>query len=205
MPVPSSADTVELDDQLIFDEPNYAEDSTTHWSGTMEFDLNAERRKIYEEITTSRSSNMGQLFFDCGGSRTGKPYLWKALVARLRPQFLLSHWTAGMASLLLLGRRTALSIFMIPLDIKKFSTCMIKRKSNLAKLTQRATLVIYDDAPMTLRNAFHVVNRTWIKPLANPKLARAPLGGKTCWSSLVLGSKLLWTIIMKARRLYRKI
>jgi len=87
---------------------------------------------------------LGELFFVYGGGGTGKTYLWRTLITHLRGEkkIVLVVASSGIASMLLPGGRTAHSKFKIPIDITEFSTCTIKRQSNLAKLIHQTSLII---------------------------------------------------------------
>ncbi len=54
----------------------------------------------------------------------------------------------GIASLLLLGGRTAHSRFKIPINLHDDSTCNITQQMKVAKLVLKADLIIWDEAPM---------------------------------------------------------
>ncbi|XP_071715040.1 uncharacterized protein [Rutidosis leptorrhynchoides] len=56
--------------------------------------------------------------------------------------------------------RTALSRFVIPLELMENSTCSIKQKTHLAALMHEARLIIWDEAPMTQRYAFEALDKT---------------------------------------------
>ncbi|GMF28377.1 unnamed protein product [Phytophthora fragariaefolia] len=59
-----------------------------------------------------------------------------------------------------MGGRTAHSTFKIPLKLTNKSICAIYKQSHLKSLIQRASLVIWDEAPMTHRHSFEAVDRT---------------------------------------------
>ena len=74
---------------------------------------------------------------------TGKTYVYNTLCYSLCGQgkIVLCVASSGIASLLLIGGRTAHSTFEIPIEIHEGSTCSIGKNSDLAKLTD---LVIWD-------------------------------------------------------------
>ncbi|GMF58154.1 unnamed protein product [Phytophthora fragariaefolia] len=74
-----------------------------------------------------------------------------------------------------MGGRTAHSTFKIPLKLTNKSTCAIYKQSHLKSLIQRASLVIWDEAPMTHRHAFEAVDRTLRDIMDNDQ---EPFGGK---------------------------
>ncbi len=68
--------------------------------------------------------------------------------------------SSGIASLLLLGSRTAHSRFKIPIDLHNELTCNITQHMKVAELVRKADLIIWDEASMMHRRAFEVVDRT---------------------------------------------
>ncbi|KAE8992119.1 hypothetical protein PR001_g21028 [Phytophthora rubi] len=108
---------------------------------------------------------------------TGKStLLWYILAkVRLSGKIAIAMASSGIASLLLMGGRTAHSTFKIHLKLNDKSTCAIYKQSNLTTLIQRASLVIWDEAPMTHRHAFEAVDRTLRDIMDNDQ---APFGGK---------------------------
>ncbi len=56
--------------------------------------------------------------------------------------------SSGIASLLLLGGKTAHSRFKIPIDLHDESTCNITQQMKVAELVRKADLIIWDEAPM---------------------------------------------------------
>ncbi|KAE8881433.1 hypothetical protein PF003_g34407 [Phytophthora fragariae] len=94
---------------------------------------------------------------------------------RLSGKIAIAVASSGIASLLLMGGRTAHSTFRIPLKLNDKSTCAIYKQSNLKTLIQRASLVIWDEAPMTHRHAFEAVDRTLRDIMDNDQ---EPFGGK---------------------------
>jgi hypothetical protein len=68
--------------------------------------------------------------------------------------------SSRIASLLLLGDRTAHSRFKIPIDLHDESTCNITQQMKVAKLVRKANLIIWDEAPMMHRRDFEAIDRT---------------------------------------------
>ena len=66
----------------------------------------------------------------------------------------------GIASLLLPGGRTAHSRFKIPINLTEDSLCQIPRQSDEDKLLQKASVIIWDEAPMMHKHAFEAFDRT---------------------------------------------
>lgn len=94
---------------------------------------------------------------------------------RLDGKIAIAVASSGVASLLLMGGRTAHSTFKIPLKLHEHSICSISKQSHLRKFIERASLVIWDEAPMTHRHAFEAVDRTLRDVMNND---REPFGGK---------------------------
>jgi len=89
--------------------------------------------------------------------------------------------SSRIASLLLLGGRTAHSRFKIPIDLHNESTCNITQQMKVAELVRKDVLIIWDEAPMMHRRAFEVVDRT-LRDLMQLDDAHATdkiIGGKT--------------------------
>ncbi|GMF51137.1 unnamed protein product [Phytophthora fragariaefolia] len=84
--------------------------------------------------------------------------------------------SSGIAASLLMGGRTAHSTFKIPLKLDEKSVCSIHKQSKWKKLFQEASLIIWDEAPMTHRHAFEAVDRSLRDVLNNDE---DPFGGKT--------------------------
>jgi ATP-dependent DNA helicase PIF1 len=75
--------------------------------------LNCEQINIYDAIIRSVTENKGGFFFVYGHGGTGKTYLWKTLICRLRSEgkIVIAVASSGIAALLLPGGRTAHSRF----------------------------------------------------------------------------------------------
>ncbi|KAF8102827.1 hypothetical protein N665_0193s0010 [Sinapis alba] len=81
---------------------------------------------------------------------TGNTFLWSLLYAaiRYRGEICLNVASSGIASLLLLGGRTAHSRFGILINPDEFSTCTVKPGTDQAYLLKSASLIIWDEPPM---------------------------------------------------------
>ena len=107
-------------------------------------------------------SNKGDFLFVYGHGGTGKTYLWKTIICRLRLEgkIVIAVASSGIAALLLLGERTAHSRFQIPIPVTDNSTCGIKQGSQIAELMTKASLIIWDEALMTHRNCFEPIDHS---------------------------------------------
>ncbi|XP_020080716.1 ATP-dependent DNA helicase PIF1-like [Ananas comosus] len=124
--------------------------------------LTHEQLTVYRSVLASVYENKGGVFFVYGHGGTGKTYLWRTIIAKLRSEskIVLAVASSGIASLLLPGGRTAHSRFKIPIKVDDFSTCEIKKGTQLAKLLNHTSLIIWDEAPMNHRNCFEALDKS---------------------------------------------
>ncbi|GJZ51267.1 ATP-dependent DNA helicase PIF1 [Tanacetum coccineum] len=124
--------------------------------------LNPEQRVIYEDVVKSVHNKKGNFYFIYGPGGTGKTFLYKTIISRLRSErkIVLAVASSGIASLLLSAGRTAHSRFVIPLELMENSMCGIKQNTQLAELMQEVQLIIWDEAPMTQKYAFEALDIT---------------------------------------------
>ncbi|KAL6174793.1 hypothetical protein ACLB2K_051439 [Fragaria x ananassa] len=73
----------------------------------------------------------------------------------------LATTSSGIAANILPSGRTAHSRFKIPLKVLPSSMCSIGKQSSLAQLVRDCTAVIWDEAPMTIRDVFELVDQTF--------------------------------------------
>nr|XP_045084652.1 uncharacterized protein LOC123494084 [Aegilops tauschii subsp. strangulata] len=101
---------------------------------TVEFDmddtklvssLNLEQRVAYDEILTAVERGDGGVFFVDGPGGTGKTFLYRAMLAKVRSQGKIGIATAtsGVAASIMPGGRTAHSRFKIPLSCDDGASC----------------------------------------------------------------------------------
>ncbi|KAG3114560.1 hypothetical protein PI125_g6318 [Phytophthora idaei] len=140
--------------------------------------LNPEQKDIYDRILGAVDQpELGtKLFFIDRPGGTGKSTLLHHLFAKVRldGKIAIAVASSGIASLLLMGGRTVHSTFKISLKLNDKSTCSIYKQSHLRKLIDRASLAMWDVAPMTHRYAFKAVDRTLRDIMGND---RKPFGG----------------------------
>ena len=107
--------------------------------------LNAEQMAGYEEILDHVLKNKGQVFFVDGPGGTGKTYLYKALIAKVRSMDLIAVATAtsGIAASIMPGGRTAHSRFKIPIKLSGNTMCSFTKQNGTAELLRRASLIIW--------------------------------------------------------------
>jgi hypothetical protein len=148
--------------RLVQEELVYDRHSLTTDADNAEDKLNDDQRNAYETILNVVTNKEGKLFFVYGSGGISKTFVWTTLLSRLRGQgkIMLAVASSGIASLLLLGDRTAHSRFKIPIDLHDESTCNTTQQMKVAELVRKADLIIWDEAPMMHLRAFEVVDRT---------------------------------------------
>ncbi|CAN1790703.1 ATP-dependent DNA helicase PIF1 [Linum perenne] len=111
--------------------------------------LNNCQATAHDAILRSLSSDSNNLFFLYGHGGTGKTYLYNCIISKIRSEHKIALVVAssGIAATLLPGGVTAHSRFKIPIEVDHASTCAIKKGTNLARLMQQATLIVWDEAP----------------------------------------------------------
>jgi hypothetical protein len=112
--------------------------------------FNDDQRSTYETILNVVTNKDGKLFFVYGSGGTDKTFVWTTLLSRLRGQgkIMLAVASSGIASLLLLGGRTAHSRFKISIDLHDESIYNITQQMKVAKLVCKTNLIIWDEALM---------------------------------------------------------
>ncbi|GJX56617.1 ATP-dependent DNA helicase PIF1-like protein [Tanacetum coccineum] len=125
--------------------------------------LNPEQRIIYEDVVQSVHNKKGNFYFVYGPGGTGKTFLYKTIISRLRSDrmIVLAVASSGIASLLLPAGRTAHSRFVISLELMENRTCDINQNTQLAELMQEVQLIIWDESPMTQRYAFEALDKRY--------------------------------------------
>ncbi|XP_020082250.1 uncharacterized protein LOC109705878 [Ananas comosus] len=182
LPVPSKILPEDMDNRLLREETEYDVDALRLEHSKLFSGLNEEQLTIYCAVVSSVYENKGGIFFVYGHGGTGKTYLWQTKIARLRSKgkIVLAVASSGIASLLLPGGRTAHSRFKIPIKLDDFSTCEIKKGTQLARLIQSTSLIIWDEAPMNHRNCFEALDRSLRDILCTEEtIPENVFGGKT--------------------------
>ncbi|XP_071709130.1 uncharacterized protein [Rutidosis leptorrhynchoides] len=162
LPQPDESLLTQLDNRLIREELNYNIKEMKNLHDNLFRSLNTEQLALYERLIKAVTNQEGGLYFLYGPGGTGKTFLYNTILTKLRSEEMIALAVAssGIASLLLPGGRTAHSRFVIPLELMENSTCGIKQKTHLAALMHEARLIIWDEAPMTQRYAFEVLDKT---------------------------------------------
>jgi len=118
-------------------------------------------RDLMKSFSTSLQKR-AELFFVDGPGRTGKTFLYKALLAIVQSKGLIAIATAtsGIAASILPGERMAHSRFKIPIKIRDDSIYSFTKQSGIAEELRRASLIIWDEAAMTKRQCVETLDRS---------------------------------------------
>jgi hypothetical protein len=124
--------------------------------------LNDEQRAAYDEIMIAIDTDHRGLFFVDGLGGTGKTFLYRALLAKVRSQNKLdvAIATSGGAASIMPSGRTAHSRFKIPLTVDEGGCCTFMKQSGTAKLLQTSSLIIWDEASITKRQAVEALDNS---------------------------------------------
>nr|XP_023873461.1 ATP-dependent DNA helicase PIF2-like [Quercus suber] len=202
MPYPNTLLLGQCNDRILQEELDYDRDSLAVEHIELFNGLNFDQRYIYDAVIDSILRNKGDFLFVYGHGGTGKTYLWKTFICRLRSEgkIVIAVASSGIAALLLPGGRTTHSRYQIPIIVTNNSTCGIKQGSQIAELMTKASLIIWDEAPMTHQKCFESVDRSLrdILRFTASNSADKPFGGKT----VVLGGdfRQILPVIAEGRR-----
>ncbi|KAL6909791.1 hypothetical protein ACP4OV_001450 [Aristida adscensionis] len=138
--------------------------------------LNKEQLAGYRDIIHHVFNKKSRVFYVDGPGGTGKTFLYKALLAKVRSEGLIAIATAtsGIAASILPGGRTAHSRFKIPIKLADNTMCNFAKQSGIAELLRRASLIIWDEVAMTKRQAVETLDRS-LQDIMDCSL---PFGGK---------------------------
>ncbi|KAM3229140.1 hypothetical protein ACQJBY_060201 [Aegilops geniculata] len=140
--------------------------------------LNPEQRVAYDEILASVERGDGSVFFVDGPGGTGKTFLYRALLAKVRSEgnIAIATATSGVAASIMPGGMTAHSRFKIPLSCDDGASCTFTKQSGTAKLLRMASLILWDEATMTKRQAVEALDNSMRDIMGRRD---RPFGGKT--------------------------
>jgi hypothetical protein len=163
----------EINAKVIEDERRIPISSADIHSAEM---LNTQQRVIFEHVMRCVELKSSAIIFVDGPGGTGKSFLYCALLAAVRKRgcIALATPSSGVAASILPGGRTAHFRFKIPLEIKESMQCNVSIQSGLASLLRIATIIIWDEAPMTHRFSIEAVDRL----LQDLNSCSLPFGGK---------------------------
>ncbi|WOG93057.1 hypothetical protein DCAR_0312337 [Daucus carota subsp. sativus] len=152
------------DNNLIIEETSYDTQEMAELHKSLISSCTDEQLDIYNTIMKSVENDEGRLFFVHGSGGCGKTFLWKTLISKVRSEskIVLPVASSGIAATLMPGGRTAHSRFKIPIVLDEYSMCNISQQSDIAKLIQQTSLIIWDEAPMQHRYAFECLDRSYV-------------------------------------------
>ncbi|XP_028110161.1 uncharacterized protein LOC114308706 [Camellia sinensis] len=162
MPQPTANWSATVGNRLIF-EHQQLHDEAQQIDVQITIDrLNNGQQTAYNAITSSAFESKGTIFFLNGGAGTGKTFLYNTIALKCRSlgHIVVAVASSGIASLLLVGGRTAHSTFSIPLDVLENSVCGFSKQSLQAELFRETKLIIWDEVPMQHRHCVEAVDRT---------------------------------------------
>lgn len=177
MPLPTKNWEIVVQNRLIMEHKQLQYEGQDAKAEKNILTFNDDQRKAYELIFSSVQNRDGKTFFLNGGAGTGKTYLYNTIADKCRSlgHIVLTVASSGIASLLLLGGRTAHSTFSLPLNILEDSTCGFTKQSSTAELIRQASLIIWDEVPMQHRFCVETVDRS----LKDIRDNAQPFGGLT--------------------------
>ena len=171
------------DNNLIIEETSYDTQEMAELHKSLISSCTDEQLDIYNTIMKSVENDEGRLFFVHGSGGCGKTFLWKTLISKVRSEskIVLPVASSGIAATLMPGGRTAHSRFKIPIVLDEYSMCNISQQSDIAKLIQQTSLIIWDEAPMQHRYAFECLDRSLrdLMKSVDAKRFQMPFGGIT--------------------------
>ncbi|XP_052620975.1 uncharacterized protein LOC122194741 [Lactuca sativa] len=162
LPMPSPSLLSILRNRLILEETNYDTNLLISQNTSMVLQLNPDQLTIYEKVVDAEKNKRQLLLFVYGSGGTGKTFLWTTILSyfRSKGKIILAVAASGIASLLLPSGRTAHSRFVIPIDFTDKSSCNIKKKTQLAELLKRTSMIIWDEAPMSDHRCFEFLDKS---------------------------------------------
>ena len=182
LPMPNERKMSEIRNKLLREELNYNCDDLSQEHSVLVTQLNEIQKFVYDCVISTVNEKKSGLFFVYGHGGTGKTFLWHTIISKIRSEgkIVLAVASSGIASLLLPSGRTAHSRFKIPLTVTECSTCHIKKGTHLAKLIEKADLIIWDEAPMNHKHCFEALDKSLSDILShsNNSNKSAPFGGK---------------------------
>ncbi|XP_019176913.1 PREDICTED: uncharacterized protein LOC109172220 [Ipomoea nil] len=142
-----------MENMLIAEELTYDKERWMTEHEMLVTQLTNEHKNVYEFVMNDIDSNGCELYFVYGYRGIGKTFVWRTLSSKIRSRgdIVLNVASSGI-SLLLPGGKVTHSRFAIPLSLNEDSTCNTSQGNNLAELIIRSKLIIWDEAPKTMRD-----------------------------------------------------
>ncbi|KAL8156077.1 hypothetical protein AgCh_001236 [Apium graveolens] len=178
MPYPPEVFLYNSGNGLIVEETGYNIEQIKKQHDENYLKLNKEQKDVYEAVIESVNSNKGRQFFVYGSSGCGKTFFWQTLLFRLRSERKIVFPVASLEIAVVLqdGGRTAHSCFHIPIILDQCSVAGIKHGTDLAKLLQNTSLIIWDEAPMQHQHGIESVDKCLRDIMAPIDPSRSSIG-----------------------------
>jgi hypothetical protein len=124
--------------------------------------LNDGQCATYNGVINAYVTHHAKIIFIDGPGGTSTTYTENLIlnVVRLHGDIALVVAFSSITALLLSGGRTTHSYLKIPIALDCMSLCYIHKQDDLAKLIRQMKLILWDEAPMTNKLAFEMVDRT---------------------------------------------
>ncbi len=123
-----------------------------------------DQRAAYNAILDMVNGKTGGIFFLDAPGETGKTFVIKLLLAKIRQQskIAIAVASSGIVATLLHGGRTAHSTLKLPLNLSHYESplCNISKGTEQAKVLQECELIVWDECTMSHRQALDALDRT---------------------------------------------
>jgi hypothetical protein len=163
----------------VLRETSFDVDALTTYINENEPKLLPDQREAYAIINERVTNNTGGIFFLDAPGGTGKTFVTKLLLAKVRQQkkIALAVASTGIAATLLPGGRTAHSTFKLPFDLatNDAPACNITKNSGAAEVLKKCHLIVWDECTMAHKRALEAINRT----LQDIRMCTTVMGGVT--------------------------
>ncbi|XP_076041929.1 uncharacterized protein LOC143025805 [Oratosquilla oratoria] len=142
--------------------------------------LNDKQRQVYDvvmyRVNNQQKYENNGIFVNAAGG-TGKSFILNMLLDTVRSEgkIALAVASSGIAATVLNGGRTAHNMFKIPLmEYNEIRGCSVKKNSELAKLLEMTSLIVWDEIVMANKNTLTALDITLRDILGNERF----MGGK---------------------------
>ena len=123
-----------------------------------------DQKTAYATIIENVASRNGGIYFLDAPGGTGKTFVIKLVLAKVRQQkeIALAVASSGIASTLLPGGRTAHTTFKLPLNsiYDNEPVCNINKNSDVAQVLKNCSLIIWDEVTMSHKRCLEAVDKT---------------------------------------------
>ena len=157
---------------LIMDQTQHDMEELQEKVFDAEVQMNDEQRLIVETVTESVRQKSGQMFAIDASGGTGKTYVLRTIIHKLRLEnkVILATAASGIAATLLPKGTTFHSRTKCPLILFDDSVCCICEKDENAELIRMTDAMIVDEVSMMDRRALEAADRTfrWLRKTEKP-------------------------------------